>query len=130
MNILLIRTDRQLAELYLYKNNDQLDEIKWEAHRALAETINTKLEELLRKNGLNLNQVEAIGIYKGPGSFTGLRIGHSVANALAYGLNIPIVAVEGEDWKGQSLDRILAGETDKQVIPTYGAPVHITKPKK
>lgn len=130
MKIVLIRTDKPLAELYLYKNNECLDEKKWEAHRELAETINAKLEELLDENSLNLEQVGAIGIYKGPGSFTGLRIGHSVANALAYGLNIPLVAVEGEGWIGQSIERLLAGETDKQAIPAYGAPVHVTKPKK
>lgn len=130
MNIILMRTDKPLAELYLYKDREVIDQIQWEAHRELAETLNLKIEELLQDNDLTLKQIEAVCIYKGPGSFTGLRIGHSVANSLVYGLGIPIIATEGEDWLPRSIDKILAGDTDTQAIPAYGAPVHITKPKK
>src|SRR5205809_5421914 len=98
MKILALRTDRPEAELYLYQNDRKLAGLKWQAHRQLAETLNSRIKEILNKSSISYGDLEAIAIYKGPGSFTGLRIGMSVANALAYGLDLPIVAAGGDDW--------------------------------
>ncbi len=69
-------------------------------------------------------------MYEGPGSFTGLRIGITVANTLAYSLNIPIAGAEGESWLDDSLAN-LSGMTEPTVIlPKYGSDAHITKPRK
>jgi hypothetical protein len=54
----------------------------------------------------------------------------SVANALAYGLNAPIVGSEGDEWIEDGLIMLNNGENDKQVLPEYGAPVYTTLPKK
>jgi tRNA threonylcarbamoyladenosine biosynthesis protein TsaB len=69
-------------------------------------------------------------MYKGPGSFTGLRIGLSIGNALANSFDIPIVGETGDDWIQHGLKRLEDQENDKIVMPEYGAPVHITKQKK
>src|SRR6478736_2198290 len=98
MLILALRTDKPEAELSLYDGTKKLAEIKWQAHLKLAETLNYKIEEILNKSSISYKDLEAIAIFKGPGSFTGLRIGFSVANALAYAQGLPIVARTGEDW--------------------------------
>jgi len=128
--ILALRTDKPEAELYLFDNAQQLAAIKWQAHLRLAETLNTQIEKILNKSSISYEDINAIAIYKGPGSFTGLRIGMSVANALAYSLNIPIVTKSGESWLEKSIQAIQKGQNDKIAVPKYGSPVRVTKPKK
>lgn len=128
MIILSIRTDKPEAEIGLFNNGQQLVYETWQAHRQLAETLHQKITGLLNGQGKQLADVQAIVCYKGPGSFTGLRIGLSVANALAYSLGIPIVGIEGEnEWLEKGIARLLSGDMgDNAVMPEYGAPVHIT----
>ncbi len=129
MLILTIRTDKPQSELGLYEDQEQVGYEVWEAHRQLAETINSKIEEILKKNGKGLIELNGIVIYKGPGSFTGLRIGISVANALAYSQDIPIAA-ETNSWIESGIARLLENDSDKVALPEYGSPVHITTPRK
>jgi tRNA threonylcarbamoyladenosine biosynthesis protein TsaB len=130
MHILTIRTDKPEAELGLYLNGRQIAYVQWQAHRALAETIHIKIKELLDSEGKNLHQIEGLVVFKGPGSFTGLRIGISVANALAASLNIPIVATNGNNWTAEGLNRLKNSENEHITLPEYGSPPHITKPRK
>ena len=130
MITLALRTDKPEAELYVYANSQQLAAIKWPAHLQLAETLNSEITEILNKSSISLDSIEAIAIYKGPGSFTGLRIGMSVANALAYAQNILIVARGGDDWLKNSIGALEAGSNDKVATPEYGSAAHITKPRK
>lgn len=58
-----------------------------------AENLHQLIEALLRKQDWSANTLEAILISKGPGSYTGLRIGSSAAKGLAYALGIPLMAV-------------------------------------
>jgi tRNA threonylcarbamoyladenosine biosynthesis protein TsaB len=132
--ILALRTDKPEAELYLYDvlglTYHKRAELKWPAHLKLAETLNSKIEEILNKSSILLDDLGGIVIFKGPGSFTGLRIGMSVANALAYAQNIPIVARGGEAWLTTAIKDLQTGQTDKIAIPEYGAPANITQPRK
>lgn len=130
MIILTIRTDKPEAEIGLFDGDKKLAYETWQAHRELAETIHKKIDELLASQKLALADVEGIVCYEGPGSFTGLRIGLTVANALAYSLAIPIVASGGEAWQASGIKKLLAGASDEITLPKYGAPVHITKQKK
>ena len=130
MIILAIRTDKPEAELYVYDGQKMLGQAKWQAHLKLAETLNSKIEEILNKSSISYEDLEGIAIFKGPGSFTGLRIGMSVANALAYSQKIPIISRGGEEWLEQATKDLEAGKNDKVALPEYGAPPHVTKPKK
>jgi tRNA threonylcarbamoyladenosine biosynthesis protein TsaB len=129
MIILTLRTDKPEAELALFDSETKLNGIIWQAHRELAETIHTKIRELLETQSKSLQDLEAVVAYQGPGSFTGLRIGLSVANALADSLDVPIVGAMSDDWQVNGIKRLLIGERDPVVMPEYGAPVHITTPK-
>jgi tRNA threonylcarbamoyladenosine biosynthesis protein TsaB len=129
MIILTIRTDKPQAELGLFQDDQQLAYETWLAHRQLAETIHLKIKSLLGVEHKQLHDIEAIAIYQGPGSFTGLRIGISVANALALALKIPICSAENEDWLQAAMRKLRQGHDEKIVLPAYGAEVHITQPK-
>lgn len=129
MLILTLRTDKPEAEVGLYEDEKQLAYETWQAHRELSNTIHIKIKELLASQGKQLEDVQGIVCFQGPGSFTGLRIGITVADTLAYGLNVPIVATQ-DDWIEQGIKRLKAGEDDRIALPHYGAPVHITQQKK
>ena len=130
MIILALRTDKPESEIYLYEDNNKISQLVWEAHRQLAETIHIKIRDLLKDQNKTWADIEGVIIYKGPGSFTGLRIGMSVANALASSLQAPIVAATGEVWQTEAINAILAGKNEKIVSPDYGSDPHITQQKK
>lgn len=125
MTILTIRTDKPEAEIGIYNDGAQVAYEIWEAHRQLAETIHLKIKDLV-----HLPDLKGIVVYQGPGSFTGLRIGISVANALADGLKIPIVGTQNDIWIETGVERLLHDENDKIVLPEYGALPNISTPKK
>ena len=130
MLVLTIRTDKPLAEVGLYKAGAEDSYIKWEGHRQLSMTIHKKIEELLNTKKLKWKDIEGVVFFAGPGSFTGLRIGASVAGALAYGLDIPIVSGKGNCWIRYGIDRLSTGKNNKVAIPFYGSKPNITKPRK
>ena len=129
MIILTIRTDKPEAEIGLYDSDTQLAYEIWTAHRVLAETLHQKVRDILKANGKDLKNLAAVVVYRGPGSFTGLRIGLTVANALAYAEDLPIVGETGDAWQIAGVRRLENGENEKLAMPEYGSEVHITLPK-
>jgi tRNA threonylcarbamoyladenosine biosynthesis protein TsaB len=130
MIILTIRTDKPEAEIGLYDDEKQIIYETWQAHRQLAETIHLKIKELLKQSSISLEDIEGVICFKGPGSFTGLRIGLTVGNALAYAQNIPIVAKQNPEWIEKGIKDLLAGKNEKIAMPEYGSEPNITKQRK
>jgi len=128
--IISIKTDTPVAEIALFQNQKKIDTIIWEAHRQLADTIHLKMLQLLEQNSKKWEDIQGVAIFKGPGSFTGLRIGMSVANALAFSLKVPIIAALGENWRQIAIKRLLNQEDEKVAIPEYGSDAFTTTPKK
>ena len=127
--ILALRTDKPEAELYLINNGKVESEIKWEAHRELADTLLLKINELLKSKNITQADIKGIIMHTGEGSFTGLRIGTTVANAMAYSLSVPIVAAKGDEWIRSGLEAIESAKVGGLVVPEYNAEPNITKPK-
>lgn len=130
MIILTLRTDKPVAEIALFDDSTKLAEINWQAHRTLADTIHLKIKDLLDNLSLELNNLQGLVAYKGPGSFTGLRIGLTVANTLSQSLQLPIVSTSGSSWQKEGIKRLQNGLNDKITLPEYGAGAKTTKPKK
>ncbi|WP_353079625.1 tRNA (adenosine(37)-N6)-threonylcarbamoyltransferase complex dimerization subunit type 1 TsaB [Flavobacterium sp.] len=59
-----------------------------------AEKLHIFIEELFAESHLKLQDLSAIAVSQGPGSYTGLRIGVSAAKGLCYALSIPLIAVD------------------------------------
>jgi len=59
-----------------------------------ASMLTVFIEELLKESGVHPRELEAVAVSKGPGSYTGLRIGVSVAKGMAYAASIPLLAVD------------------------------------
>lgn len=129
MLILAIRTDKPEAELGLLDGGKELTYEIWQAHRELAETIHKKIDGALKSQGKKLHQLQGVVVFKGPGSFTGLRIGITVANTFANSLQIPIVSSQGMDWVQAGVKRLQKKEDETVALPEYGGEPNVTRPK-
>ena len=127
--ILLLDTSTPRSLLTLI-DDGQTVMYEWQADRQLAKGLLKWLHDKLAEQGKSLSDISAIGVFQGPGSFTGLRIGLSVLNTLASSLTVPIVGATGDDWHRVAVARIQANEDDKIVLPFYGSDANITHPRK
>ena len=59
-----------------------------------AERLHVFIEEIIKEAGISLNDLSAVAVSQGPGSYTGLRIGVSAAKGLCFALGIPLIAID------------------------------------
>lgn len=59
-----------------------------------AEKLHPFIEEVIRQSNISFSDLNAVAVSKGPGSYTGLRIGVSAAKGLCYTLDIPLISVD------------------------------------
>lgn len=127
--ILLLDTSTPSCKLTLVDGDWRHDD-EWQAGRGLANGLLEYLSQQLAGQGKIWADITAIGVFAGPGSFTGLRIGLTVLNTIADAEGIPIVGSTAEDWQADVLAGLKAGKDDRIVMPFYGSDAHITKPRK
>ena len=127
--ILLLDTSTPECRLTLIDGDKKYDHT-WQADRQLAKGLLAYLHDQLEARHKTFQDVSGIGVFAGPGSFTGLRIGLAVLNTLADSEKIPIIGSKGEAWQEEALMRLRAGEDDHIVLPFYGSDAHITAPRK
>jgi len=98
--ILNIETSTEVCSIAVSKGGSLL--FKKESWEGLnhSELLTVFIEEAMADNDFTLNQLDAVGVSKGPGSYTGLRIGISVAKGLCYALDIPLIAVNSLEILG------------------------------
>ena len=128
--ILLVDTSSSECCLYIAHSKDEVKEYRWQSGRELAKGLLSYIERTLEESGSRIQGLRGIGFYRGPGSFTGLRIGAATCNAVAYSEGIPVVGESGEGWVKDCINRLESGENDKVVLPDYGRPARITAPRK
>lgn len=109
-------------KLYLDTSTDtcilRLDdqEYQWHSQHDLAEGIFTFIHDKLLEHSADWPDISEITFFSGPGSFTGLRIGAALVNALGDQLQIPLY-----DHRGVQ---------HQIILPDYGRPANISIPKK
>lgn len=128
--ILTIRTDKPDAEVGVYSpHGEQLSYHMWPAHRELATTLLGVIRDQLAHHNASFHDISKVVVFRGPGSFTGLRIGITVANTLAHALGVPIVGEADEhQWLERALTAAQEGRNDTLVLPEYGAEANVTLP--
>ncbi len=110
MNMLLIDTSSEYLCAVLIKKDKPVSSYIRSQQRAHARRLLPVVEKLLADNSLDLKDLNCIGVCRGPGSFTGLRIGLAAVKGLSLAADIPAVAFT-------SLD-VLAANAEK-VKPAY-----------
>jgi tRNA threonylcarbamoyladenosine biosynthesis protein TsaB len=91
--ILIIETSTEVCSVSLIKNGILLDSIESDEGQNHARFVTVFAEDLLTRNKIHPNELNAVAVSKGPGSYTGLRIGASTAKGICYAANIPLIAV-------------------------------------
>ena len=99
MYSLLIDTHDKDVLLVLYKDGKVLDKINKESNMRHSEITMPSLIDLIERNGLNTSNIDEIFTVIGPGSFTGVRIGVTIAKTMAYLLKKPIRSISSIDLK-------------------------------
>jgi len=128
--IIAIKSADAATLLYLLgQDGNRAHEYSWESGRTLSAQILAKIQELFSAASLELTDLPGGIIFSGPGSFTSLRIGHAVANALADSLSIPVVGSVGQQWVEEGIKALVSASPGRPALPHYGADAHITRPK-
>lgn len=92
--ILCIETATKMCSVALYKGENLLAIKELGGAYSHAENLTLFIRQVISDANISFDQLSAIAVSKGPGSYTGLRIGVSTAKGLAYALNKPIIAVD------------------------------------
>ena len=94
MILLAVDTSSALATAALFQDGACLLELEADETKKHAETIAPLVDELLTKTGVSMERIDRFAVDIGPGSFTGVRIGVSLVNAMAFALHKPVVPVD------------------------------------
>lgn len=95
--ILCIETGTDICSVGIARDGELVSLRESDEGRDHAKKVGVFVDELLRETGISPDELDAVAVGMGPGSYTGLRIGVSFAKGLCYGLAIPLVAVGSLD---------------------------------
>ena len=110
--ILIIETSTKNCSVALSKNGKVLKSIDYNDGKfSHAEKLHHYIKSICIKAKIKIKDIQAVAVGRGPGSYTGLRIGVSSAKGICYGLNIPLISFE----------------TLEILSKTYASSHHITK---
>ena len=90
--ILHIETATDICSVALSEGTRQLSLVESGQERSHATLLNSFIRRSVEEAGKKLKDLDAVAVSKGPGSYTGLRIGVSTAKGLAYALEIPLLS--------------------------------------
>ena len=113
--ILAIETSEKLCSAAIMLNEDDYFELSIQQKNIHSEKLMEMISTLFNNADVQLKDLSHIAVSIGPGSFTGLRIGLSVAKGLAYGADIPLVPVPNFDALALQISNYL-GANDKFII--------------
>ena len=120
--ILLIETSTSLCSVALAEDGAIVAYKESGVPKAQASLTAPFVDEILRERGLKVSDCSAICVGKGPGSYTGLRVGVSTAKGLCFGSEKPLIAVGTLDalvW--QARDEGLVPEGCRYIVPMIDA---------
>lgn len=92
--ILSIETSTTVCSAALHNNGELISAKEIHTPHSAASQLAVQVAELFSDNQIEKQQVDAIAVSSGPGSYTGLRIGAATAKGLCFGLNVPLIAID------------------------------------
>ncbi len=91
--ILSLETSAKVCSVAIHNDARLVATSEIHIEQSHASKLAVLIEEVKKKAGIELNQLAAVGISSGPGSYTGLRIGTSTAKGLCFSLSIPLISM-------------------------------------
>ena len=92
LTLLALDTSTEACSVALFHRGEKTH-INELAQRTHTKRILPMIDEILANSGLRLNQVDALAFGRGPGSFTGVRVGAGIAQGLAFGADLPVIPI-------------------------------------
>lgn len=93
MKLLAIDSSGMVASVAVLSEDKLIGEYTINNKKTHSQTLLPMIDEMMKMIGMEIDEMDAIAIAAGPGSFTGLRIGSATAKGLAFALNKPIISV-------------------------------------
>ena len=109
MKVLAMDTTGEPVSCALADARHLIGELYLHVRQKHSVTLMPAVDDILKLAGIEASDLDAIGVVRGPGSFTGVRIGVATAAGMAYGLGIPV-------WSVSTLDALIAGTHDRAAV--------------
>lgn len=116
MNILAIETSSLVASAAVMSDDIMIAEYTMNYKKTHSQTLLPMIDEICRMTEFDINNIDAIAVSAGPGSFTGLRIGSATAKGLGLALDIPLIHVPTVEAMAYNIY-----DTDKLICPVMDA---------
>lgn len=116
MRILTIDTSTMISEVTILEDKEIICDFSMNQEKTHSESLVPLIDKALKSQGLKLSDIDVIGIALGPGSFTGLRIGLTVAKTLSQFSNAKIIGIS-------TLEALAKGvyQKDRLIVPLIDA---------
>ena len=123
INLLALDTSSKACSVALVQN-DKIHQVIELAERQQSKQILSQIQQLLQEAGLVLDQLQALAFACGPGSFTGIRLGASVIQGLAFGASLPVVPISTLQVIAQSAYLEFDVQQAAVAINAYGGKIY------
>jgi len=131
--ILCIETSTSVCSVALFQNQRVLSFLREDVPNSHSTLLTVLIEKLLDEASLSVKDLDAVAVSSGPGSYTGLRIGVSVAKGICFALDIPLIAISSLEIMAANFleimpdigkDDILCPMIDARRMEVYSALFH------
>ena len=113
--ILSIESGTEVCSIGLSREGKSFASCESVVGRDHARLVALYADQLMRENGVEPSDLEAVAVSQGPGSYTGLRIGVSFAKGICYSLSIPLIGINSLEALAHQASAIV-GEGDDNVV--------------
>ena len=114
-NILLIETATDVCAVAISSDKELTAELVANEPMVHTSRLTLMIEEVAEKAGIRLQELSAVAISHGPGSYTALRVGAATAKGLCFGLDIPLIAVDTLQALSEAMAKKVGAKAEKQL---------------
>ena len=104
MNYLVLDTSFLYINIYIVKHDEVIKDCKLKVEKDMSNKILPLLRKLLSEVNMSISDINKIFITIGPGSFTGVRIGLTVAKVVSWGLDIPLIPISTLEYLASGMN--------------------------